>query len=146
MYCSLVRITAALDAPNQDAIRSTDALPGTWNRGAYHRLGDHTEKLHDSAVCQKRHDKTECNYDTEQCTTEIHDGCSGISGNDHFRSDLKYNHHCKNSSDDLGYQIQRCGGKRSCQIMILTDPLRFCKIIIGTHDCRYDQDNYDNVA
>ena len=91
-------------------------------------------------------DKTECNYDTEQCTTEIYDGCSGISGNDHFRSDIKYNHHCKNSSDDLGYQIQRCGGKRSCQIMILTDPLRFCKVIIGTHDCRYDQDNYENVA
>ena len=44
-------------------------------------------------------DKTECNYDTEQCTTEIYDGCSGISGNDHFRSDIKYNHHCKNSSD-----------------------------------------------
>ena len=33
MYCSRVRITAAFDAPNQDAIRSTDALPGTWNSG-----------------------------------------------------------------------------------------------------------------
>lgn len=33
MYCSLVKITAALDAPNQDAIKSMDARPGTWNSG-----------------------------------------------------------------------------------------------------------------
>ena len=33
MYCSLVRITAALEAPNQDAIKSTDARPGTPNNG-----------------------------------------------------------------------------------------------------------------
>jgi len=26
-------MTAALEAPNQDAIRSTDARPGTWNSG-----------------------------------------------------------------------------------------------------------------
>ena len=26
-------MTAALDAPNQEAIKSTEARPGTWNRG-----------------------------------------------------------------------------------------------------------------
>ena len=91
-------------------------------------------------------DKTECNYDTEQCTTEIYDGCFGICGNDHFRSDLKYNHHCKNSSDNLGYQIQRCRSKCPGQVMVLPDPLRFCKVIISAHDRGNDQDNYDNVA
>ena len=67
----------------------------------YHRFRQHTEEFHDTAVRQKRHDKTERYHDADQCITQIHHCRTGIDRCNELRTEAQNYHASEHSTQDL---------------------------------------------
>lgn len=93
--------------PGGDQVNGCPA--GHTEQGAHHRLQDHAQKLHDTAVGEEGEDEAEAEDDADQRAAQIHHGAAGIDRGDELRAKAEYHHAGNYRTEDFGNQIEGCG-------------------------------------